>query len=338
MVLMGLIMGSVGANASIFVGNGGEGVLVDGHVFLRDLSDNDLSQNLLIGPKRDKRVLASLGRSSLAGISVDLDLLARKLTDVNFMSPQLGNYLAAAASYYQWVLVKEKLAPIQDEGTPYSHEGYLPLANRYLSTVRIQRQLWEKMSARQRVALVVHELVFSLARPECDPYDSNCFQPSAPVREMVSLFFTHVGGVSLSVAQEKFLGLPEISDRWSCPLNELSADGKDMTTWKSRQEWIKDQCARNSDKVTARLFRPPFQLEEKFYRGWKTPGGAWNQMNLKVKFVPGASDLSLDLKGLTKTQCAWRLESALFRWVNYEASTLRGSPTYACYAVTPGND
>lgn len=186
------------SHGSFFIGNGGEGLRQGSKIVLRDLYEANLAERPFFGAKIDAKVAGRLrGSAALNGLSVDMDLLARKLTDIQALYPFLGEALAEVIGFYGWILVDGALTPIDDGGLLIRdpEAELVQIANRLLGTIRIQREAWEKMSPEHRVALILHEAVYGALTVKCQPIRPITCRQSAPqAREAVAFFFTEAGG------------------------------------------------------------------------------------------------------------------------------------------------
>jgi len=183
------------SGAGHFVGNGGEGVLVDQQIFLRDLYESGLSQNPWIGKDLSPELKLDLNRPSLIRLLGDhQDLFLRKLTDLNQISPHLGRYLLEVLQSYDWVLLPEKLGRINDDHPilDIPDEQRIQIANRLSHTVRISISAWEKMNPSHRVALLLHEGFYSMTRVYCDPElkTESCWQSPRTAKDLTARSFS----------------------------------------------------------------------------------------------------------------------------------------------------
>lgn len=318
--------------ASIFVGNGGEGVVLEGQVYLRDLYDNHIHLDAKVGPQINQEIQKRVKKSPVLKLGVSEDLLARKLTDLNYMSPRLGLYVLAAMDVYEWVFVDHQLAPIQGDGTPFSEIEYIPLANRYLNTIRLQRQSWEKVPPVHRVALVIHEVLYSLMEPICSA-DGLCSQSAAYTRELVAWSFSRYGGLPfMSEMKESWLSLPPANDRRICPHRGPLIDQHDASDWKARESQVKELCKVSSGKKYVRLLRDPFQLVERSYKAWRAPNSfPLEQIHLRIVMVPGYRILEIGPRSSSHPQvCEARLHAEIASWFNYAPETLLPDPIVSC--------
>ncbi|MFS4460850.1 hypothetical protein [Bdellovibrio sp. HCB2-146] len=169
------------------LGNGGAGVLVNGRPVVLDLYEMGLEEGAIdqsIKPDADM-IAAVLGLDLLN--SSEKGLLAIKLTEVSRLNARVGTLLAMGLSRYIWQVVQADLNVIPEK-TPLDVET-VQLANRLGSVVRIQKGLWDKMSSSNKVALLIHEVVYAYA-PLRIAGESLYRQDSIPVRELVGLLFS----------------------------------------------------------------------------------------------------------------------------------------------------
>lgn len=203
-----MFLGSISYAGIRDVGNGGAGVLVNDKPYLLDLYEAGMTapyfNTRLKGlPQYDQRI------QKLAFLStVEKRLLSQKLTELERISPLLANQLTVGLEIFVWRLLDQDLVEIPERSpidlTPLK---VVQLANRFGSTIRISQKYWLQMDSGNRVALVLHELLYAYA--DLTPVGKNTFeQQSAPVREIVGYVFSPE--LSLRGAQgfESFSSIP----------------------------------------------------------------------------------------------------------------------------------
>lgn len=148
------------------VGSGGAGILKDGKLYLLDLFEIGLEEPAIdFTIKEDQDVLVRAAAMPHFG-SEEQKLFAKKITEIRRVAPRFANVLLLAMSKYQWYLVDTPLALIKEE-TPLDLSKFemVQIANRLENRIRIYRPYWEILTPLNRVALVIHELVYSIHRP-----------------------------------------------------------------------------------------------------------------------------------------------------------------------------
>lgn len=149
-----------------FTGNGGDGIEIGGQLYVRDLVNIDLHKTPYIGNITDPE-LPSLPSQSSMNFEYPKELLARKLTDLNKACPSIGDYLLAVIKYHNWVTVDFPLTPITDDDDaiklPKDAKNF-QIASRLGNIIRIQKNAWDRLDDANKVALIIHEAVFSLSK------------------------------------------------------------------------------------------------------------------------------------------------------------------------------
>lgn len=176
-------------NGAIFIGNAGEGVVLpDGQILLRDLAEAGILRPSF-GDKIDESLSAAVERiSMLPMLQINKSLLKRKLTDLNTISPKLGEILALSLAIYQWNFVRGDALRVNPEDPLTAHdERRVELATRLLGRISVNYDAFVKMNDVQRVALLIHEGLFSLLKVKCNL--SICSQSSPEARALVSRLF-----------------------------------------------------------------------------------------------------------------------------------------------------
>lgn len=147
-----------------FVGNAGSGVSVHGALFVQDLYSVSAHLKPYIGPSVDLR-LAALKKFPFP---IPETLLLQKLTDLNKAATHLGDFLILAMNEYDWILVDEELVLLDEGNDPVALPAgaeRVQLANRLQGLIRINSHGWSKLDDANKVALLIHEAVYSLLTP-----------------------------------------------------------------------------------------------------------------------------------------------------------------------------
>lgn len=148
----------------VFVGNGGEGVQEGPHLFTRDLYEYDLHTSPYFGPFRDPRILRLLtaGAPLLLNDSQS-DLLVRKLTDLEYMIPGLGQGLLKVLQFYHWRFVPHDLALSPDHvRSEIPEDRRVAIANRYMASIIVNETAFQSLDDGNKIALLLHEAVYAL--------------------------------------------------------------------------------------------------------------------------------------------------------------------------------
>lgn len=177
--------------AQLIVGNPGEGVMSEGNVYLRDLYESGNHREPFVGSTAGWSI-RPLGvyLAALEGVPVDKDILLRKLADAELLQAGFGQILARAIAFYRWYLVQGPLASVGDDAPILLRPGDVPvqLANRHRNSVRMDRDLFMKLSPIHRAALILHEAIYSLVKLECEP--TYCRQLSPVARDTTAALFS----------------------------------------------------------------------------------------------------------------------------------------------------
>lgn len=146
------------------VGNGGDGVVIGGRLYLLDLVEGGNHENPYIGPNRTSKKNEEVLAKALKNIPVEIELVSRKIRDVEKVSHTTAVALLYAIKFYNWRLVSYELANVEDEDTAVG----LPLhqiAIRKQQQILINKKLFSAMDPANRVALIFHEAVYALLQP-----------------------------------------------------------------------------------------------------------------------------------------------------------------------------
>lgn len=174
--------------ANGFLGNPGKGVLVQDKVFLQDLYSLGVHNNPYFGSE----TLSQFQELPDLGFSYPKELLSRKLSDIEAAVPGLGTCILESMKVYDWFIIKEDLKVITDDNDPVAlPEGALliQVANRRNASIRINEDAWTKLDDANKVALIIHEAVYSFVKPK-PKGDGIWEQPAETVREFTGNSFT----------------------------------------------------------------------------------------------------------------------------------------------------
>lgn len=215
LLLFGTVILSLNSQAQLIGGNGGTGFLTKSkQVYLYDLREYDMENQMFIGGLVDREILnhKSLLNSLAATIPYPQDVLLRKLSDLQKLSPHLGLYVMQVLSLYSWELSPNAL-PVIDEGEvdlpPGAHR--VQLAIRYEKKITVSEIYWKQLSPEHQVGLLIHEALFALIRPVCsDVFPYECRQPVETVWKLVADFFSSTFLLKKLTPEEKqVLSLPD---------------------------------------------------------------------------------------------------------------------------------
>ena len=213
-----LLVCSISSPAQLVGGNGGTGVLTaDGRVLLYDLIEYNNQNSMFVGSMMHQEIVEhqNLLISLSEAIPFQRNLLIRKLSDLQAISPHLGLYVMQVMALYNWRMSSDNL-PVIHEGDVDLPAGArrVQLAIRYGNLITVQKKLWQKMTPEHQVGLLIHEALFAMVRPTCTgEFVQTCRQPVEIIWKMVADFFRPVFLVhELGVDEQLILNLPFIAD------------------------------------------------------------------------------------------------------------------------------
>ncbi|MBS1984649.1 MAG: hypothetical protein JST16_10805 [Bdellovibrionales bacterium] len=162
------IFASSSAFAGFDVGNGGDGVNLNGRITLLDFLEEGVDEapylSMAIAP--NPAIMAAVNEA-MPDIDAPREMIAKKLTEIYDANRTYGQELLAALSNYSWVLVKPDLVNVPDEDTALDYHGLqmVQLAVRTHRTIRISREAWMRLDMATRTGLVMHEIVYASLLP-----------------------------------------------------------------------------------------------------------------------------------------------------------------------------
>lgn len=159
---------SMPAHARYFVGNGGEGIESETGLYLRDLFERDLHrlppstqlQSYEASPELQKKL-----SSAFLLTPSQQKLLLLKLGDAERLYPCLGELLSKAIVSYTWLWSTTPLGLLPEEGVirSFPDSERVQIANRAGTTIHIHDQSWSRLDDLNKVGLILHEALYSLA-------------------------------------------------------------------------------------------------------------------------------------------------------------------------------
>lgn len=183
------------------VGNGGDVVRLahEGATpYLLDLVETGVHMDPYFNPSivADPEFAARV-KGALPVEELTQKLVAQKLSEISEVDRLLGHSLLRAIELLRWKMVTYELINVPDEGTVYSGQLYQAAIRQGL-TVFLQKDLWRGMKAKNRAALILHELLFALYEPE-DYKSGFRVQRSYRIREINAQFFSRGWADNLEV-------------------------------------------------------------------------------------------------------------------------------------------
>ncbi|KYG65399.1 hypothetical protein AZI87_12690 [Bdellovibrio bacteriovorus] len=156
--------------------NGGKGIVVGEKAYLLDLLERSPYDASL--PSKTTFVLGLKKEAvfRLFPASFPREKIYRKLIDLNQFSPEVMMHLYNTARRLQWELVEGPLVLTTDDNFVDGHwKGYplVQFAERRVNAIRIDRKMWHRLDDVNKVALVLHEIVYSAIDPISTGFQSD---------------------------------------------------------------------------------------------------------------------------------------------------------------------
>jgi hypothetical protein len=171
-------------------GNGGDGITIDGKLYVLDLVEAGVEQDPHFGdgtgiiPSVLRKLTAHLGNEYFP-----IEKIATKLADIEAIDPVMARIILRGIELYNWRLVSSSLVNVRDENTLLDYENLSQLAIRRNGTIMINRNLWQQLDDANKVALVLHEVLYALVKPETT--SDGIEQDSVTARELTGYLFTN---------------------------------------------------------------------------------------------------------------------------------------------------
>ncbi len=180
-------------SSTLFIGNGGETYFVDKSYFLRDLVEAGVQTSPYFHCSGNTPIDDKLDLKKLEFLGLDIRLLSQKLCDLDLIYPGFRAIFVDALNFHSWTRIDEPLGLLPDDGPllKFKSTERNQIANRTLFNIRVQWKLWNQLNSKNRLALIIHEIVFSLLKPSCT--DTTCVlakQTPRKAREITGLLFS----------------------------------------------------------------------------------------------------------------------------------------------------
>lgn len=192
LAFVSLVFAVPNAFSAIEVGNGGQGVLINGKLVVLDVVEAGVEANPLFdgAVARDPWAEEHLTRS-LGSLGAPVRLISGKLQEIGRLSPLLRDTLIQAAEAYSWWLVNSPLEDIPDSGGVVDPKGrkIVQLAVRAGRSIRIAAEPWSKLDKKNQAALILHELIYALM-PLKDAGNGYRAQNAVRAREINGFLYT----------------------------------------------------------------------------------------------------------------------------------------------------
>ncbi|MGZ3695500.1 MAG: hypothetical protein ACXWQO_15430, partial [Bdellovibrionota bacterium] len=177
------------------VGNGGNGLLIEGKAYVLDLVEAGVEKAPYFNESAatDPRLLAQL-QKYLPQFPDITPRLAAKLSEIEAISPVTAWLLAESFRLYSFRVVDEALVNINDDDTvvDYPAASLVQLAVRRSKVVFLNGKWWPSLDIDQKTALLMHEMVYAYQLNSENARDNDELprQSSVLARALVGFLFT----------------------------------------------------------------------------------------------------------------------------------------------------
>jgi hypothetical protein len=169
---------ALNAHAGTRDAGGGTGINLNGHLTVLDLVEAGVETNpYLPGIEPDQNIVRVLRENLRAPEEFRDEIilpLAAKLTDIDREIHPAGMYMAAATSLYEFKLTSLKLNNIDDTDSAIG-EQKVQIAERKGSQIWINRDSWGSLDTANKVALMVHEIVYAYQPAPTLPHEVSTY-------------------------------------------------------------------------------------------------------------------------------------------------------------------
>lgn len=177
--------------STLFIGNGGDVFKIQNSFYVRDLVEANAHLKPFFHCSPSTNSETQIDFQKVTHLGLNQNLLVRKICDLDFIYPGFSRIFVAAFNFHSWTLISETLGLLPDDGPLLnSSPDRLQAANRTLFNIRLQNQIWKTLSGEHKIALIAHEIIFSLLKFNCDNTDCTTYKQSARIaREITGLLF-----------------------------------------------------------------------------------------------------------------------------------------------------
>lgn len=193
-----ILMGCHSFAGPRIVGNGGVGVEIGNNIYMLDLYERSIHNDVYYPPGLipHKFITAQVEETfSITNLSaVPVKQLIYKMEEIYTKYPYLAVAMLKAMQVLDWSLVGADLIALEDTKTPLDGIMLRQVAIRQESRIFISDSLWNKLDANNRVALIIHEILYYMAEPlsRVDSKSTQKFyaQSASEVRAMTGLLLS----------------------------------------------------------------------------------------------------------------------------------------------------
>jgi hypothetical protein len=186
-------------------GNGGDGLLINGSPVVLDLVEAGVDDKPFFDSSvKINPLLLGLIKKNLPKFPEVHNRLALKLTEIERISSPFAWAIAESYRFFNLKIVNAALVDVKDEDSvvDYDQSKLVQLAIRRANNILINGSWWPKLSIDQKVALLVHESIYSFQKTEnvktligITPdgkaaYETKKGQISVPARAITGFLFT----------------------------------------------------------------------------------------------------------------------------------------------------
>lgn len=165
--------------------HGGVGIISGSKLYVLDLYEAGIEENSYIDTSigLEKGLVNRLNFNFPLASNVPTVLLANKISEVSKLFPMLAFSLVRGMELFTWRFVNSSLINTNDEDPSIIVDPKLrvQIAVRKNSTIFINRDAWAKLSDNHKVALILHEVIYSFYKSL-----TSLMSTSARTREIVS--------------------------------------------------------------------------------------------------------------------------------------------------------
>ncbi len=191
-VLFVFLLPSLALTTPLAIGSGVETYKINNAYYVRDLLEVGAHAQPYFHCKRGSPAKVDLKK--IRSLEIDGDLLGRKLCDIEMVAPGLAKVLAATINFHSWTFINAPLA-LQTDDPPivkFKMVERIQASNRTLFNIRLQSNVWKQLTAQHRIALIFHEVTFTLLKYVCtnEPACSLYKQSPRLAREITGSLFS----------------------------------------------------------------------------------------------------------------------------------------------------
>ena len=190
------VFSSITFASGIDIGNGGDGIYIQGRLVLRDFAEQADFKPKIWSKISIPRMVRETNELVFPGkLNLDRTALALKLTDIENLLPGAGMLLIRVLKSYEFLVIGRNLSSVPDKSWDDTKYPRKQVAVRLGDQISIGLEAWLELSTENQIGLLIHEAFYSLIPPFCqESLDGVCSPRASDARKLTRLSFAANNG------------------------------------------------------------------------------------------------------------------------------------------------